>query len=97
MVRTHLNMSQQTLSRKTGLSQTSISQIENGVKNPSERTVKRICKVLRIPDAVLYILGVDEDDIPAERKEMFERLFPQIKELAIQIIGNKKSELIKNN
>jgi XRE family transcriptional regulator, regulator of sulfur utilization len=95
-VRTQLGFSQEELSLKTGLSQTSISQIETGAKSPSKKSISKICKTLEVPEAVLYIIGIDNSDIPASRKEMFKELYPQIKELAIQIIGKRKSKLISN-
>jgi XRE family transcriptional regulator, regulator of sulfur utilization len=95
-VRTQLGFSQEELSRKTGLSQTSISQIENGIKSPSKKSINKICQTLEVPEAVLYIIGIDNSDIPASRKEMFNDLYPQIKELAIQIIGKRKSKFISN-
>lgn len=95
-VRNHLGISQEDLSMKTGISQTSISQIENGIKSPSKTTVSKICKTLQIPEAVLYIIGIENADIPASRKEIFDELFPQIKDLAVQIIGKRKSKLISD-
>ena len=93
-VRNQVGISQEDLSKKCGISQTSISQIENGIKSPSKKTVKKICSVLQVPEAVLYIIGIENADIPSSRKEVFNTVFPQIKELAIQIIGKKKSKLI---
>lgn len=92
--RTHHGLSQVELSKKTGISQTSISQIESGVKNPSKRSISKICKVLEIPEAMLYIIGLEDVDVPASRKKMYDLLFPEIKGLAIQIIGKKKSEIL---
>lgn len=95
-VRNQLGISQEDLSKKTGISQTSISQIENGIKSPSKKTILKICSVLQIPEAVLYIIGMENSDIPNSRKEIFNELFPQIKELAVKIIGKQKSKLIPN-
>jgi len=93
-VRNQLGISQEELSKKTGISQTSISQIENGIKAPSKKTISKICNVLQIPEAVLYIVGIENTDFPNSRKELFNELFPQIKELAVQIIGKRKSKLL---
>lgn len=92
--RTHHGLSQVELSEKTGISQTSISQIESGAKNPSKRSIGIICKVLEIPEAILYIIGMEDTDVPTSRKKMFDQLFPDIKDLAVQIIGTRKSKLI---
>lgn len=94
VVRTHYGLSQEDLSFKTGISQTSISQIENGVKQPSKRSIIKICSTLEIPEAILYIIGIEDSDVPPSRKKMFEKLYPDIKEIAVQIIGKRSSKLI---
>jgi XRE family transcriptional regulator, regulator of sulfur utilization len=91
-VRIKFGISQEELSNLSGLSQTSISQIENGVKAPTQNSLKKISAALGTPEAVLYILAMDEADIPPNRKEAFEKLYPQIRELAIQILGNRNSK-----
>jgi transcriptional regulator with XRE-family HTH domain len=95
-VRQETGMSQVELSKQTGLSQTSISQIEQGVKQPTKKSIERICKALQIPEAVLYIIGIDESDVPTRRKQMFQKLYPEIRSLAIQIIGTTKNDILKN-
>jgi transcriptional regulator with XRE-family HTH domain len=94
-VRTKLGISQEELSSRSGLSQTTISQIENGLKSPTQRSLKKICTAMDTPEAVLYILAMDETDIPPNRKEAFDMLYPQIRELAVQILGNKKNEVLR--
>lgn len=94
-VRNRLGVSQEALSDSSGISQTSISQIENGVKQPTKKTLDKLCKALKIPEAVLYIIGLENSDIPASRKKIFNELYPQLKELASQIVDNKSQKLIK--
>lgn len=72
------NISQGEFARKCGISQTSISQIENGITKPSSGNIKKICKVLNIPETILYIKGMDESDIDDNKKETFRELFPII-------------------
>jgi transcriptional regulator with XRE-family HTH domain len=96
-VRTNLGISQEELSSQSGLSQTTISQIENGLKTPTQRSLKKICTALSTPEAVLYILAMDESDIPPNRKKAFDKLYPKIRELAIQILGNQNSKSLKDN
>lgn len=96
-VRTKLGISQEELSSRSGLSQTTISQIENGLKAPTQRSLKKICTAMDTPEAVLYILAIDETDIPANRKTAFDKLYPQIRDLAVQILGNKTGEALNNN
>lgn len=85
-VRTRSGMSQEHLSKTSGLSQTSISQIENGIKQPTKKTIGKLCKVLKVPEALLYIIGLENTDVPSSRKKMYEQIFPEIKQLAQKLI-----------
>ena len=93
-VRQHLSVSQMELSQKTGISQTSISQIESGAKNPSKRSIAIICKKLGIPEAVLYVMGMESTDVPASRLEIYDKLYPAIKEMAVRLMPKSKSDLL---
>lgn len=43
-----LNLSQDTFAQKIGLQRNTISLIENGRRNPSDRTIKDICKTFNV-------------------------------------------------
>jgi transcriptional regulator with XRE-family HTH domain len=89
-IRKQANMTQEELSAVTGLSQTSVSQIESGHKRPSKTSLKKICDALDVPEAVVYILALEDSDVPASRKKMFNKLYPDIKSLALQLLEGKK-------
>ncbi len=95
-VRRQLGITQQELSEKSGISQTSLSQIENAVKRPSNKTIQSICHVLEVPEAVLYILAMQDTDVPSDKKNVYDMLFPSIKNLALQIVGNENREIIES-
>ncbi len=88
--RRELEVSQEMLSEKTGLSQTSISQIENGIKQPSKKSIEKISRALKVPEDALYLLGIEGDDIRATRKKLFEELHRRIEALAIELITGGK-------
>ena len=94
-LRQHFGISQIELSAKTGLSQTSISQIESGIKNPSKKSMKKICDAFEIPEAILYVMGMEEADVPLSRKGVFKELYPAMKDFAIQIIGKRKAKILQ--
>jgi transcriptional regulator with XRE-family HTH domain len=73
------------LSKKTGISQTSLSKVESGA-TPTKKNLKKICKVLKVSPALDNVLGIDEADVPENKKEIFKLLFPSIKNLAFKII-----------
>ncbi len=88
-VRKQANFTQEELSTATGLSQTSISQIESGHKRPSKTSLKKICRALNVPEAVVYILSIEDTDVPSSRRKVFEQLYPEIKSLALQLLEGK--------
>ena len=95
-VRRQLGITQQELAEKSGISQTSLSQIENAVKRPSNKTIQSICNVLEVPEAVLYILAMQDTDVATNKKNVYDMLFPSIKNLALQIVGSENKQIIEN-
>ena len=90
-VRKKLRMSQQELAERCKISQTSLSQIETGIKRPSQRTINKVCTVLDIPEAILYIVAMEEADVPPAKIGMYNLLYPSMKSLALSI-ANPQSE-----
>ncbi|MEI8280118.1 MAG: helix-turn-helix transcriptional regulator [Bacteroidota bacterium] len=94
-VRKQLGLTQQELAVKCNISQTSLSQIENGNKRPSAKTTKKICTALDIPESVIYILGMQDTDVPESKQNMYKLLFPSIRSLALEIVGTEHSALLQ--
>ena len=63
-----LNLSQDNFSKKIGLQRNTISLIENGKRNPSDRTIKDICKTFNVNENWLLtgnglpILELNDDE-----------------------------------
>ncbi len=95
-IRRQLDITQYELADKCNISQTSLSQIENGVKRPSTRTIKKVCEVLDVPESIIYILGMQDTDVPNSRKDVYEMLFPSIKNLALQIVSDEHKHLVEH-
>lgn len=95
-IRRQLGITQYELAEKCSISQTSLSQIENGIKRPSTRTIKKVCEVLEVPESVIYILGMQETDVPDSRKSVYDMLFPSIKSMALQIVSSEHRKLVEN-
>lgn len=94
-IRKQMGITQYELADKCSISQTSLSQIENGIKRPSNRTIKRVCEVLDVPESVIYILGMQETDVPVSKKGVYDMLFPSIRNLALQIVGNEHRQMLE--
>lgn len=93
-IRRKLSITQYELAEKCELSQTSLSQIETGVKRPSQRTINKVCNVLDIPESILYIVAMQEADVPPSKKGVYELVYPSIKSLALQMVSSEHMGLV---
>lgn len=84
-VRKQMGLSQAKLASAVGITQTSLSQIENGVTRPNQKTLNAICKEIGIPESLLYVLSIKREDVPDNRKEIYDTLYPSIKDFMIKI------------
>lgn len=71
------------------ISPTALSQIERDVSVPKESTLNKICTQLNITSQVLYLLSVKVDDIPSANKDKYLSMFPQVRNLMIQIFSEE--------
>lgn len=92
-LRKERKLSQSELAQAAGITQTSLSQIENGQNRPNQKTLDAICKKLGIPEPLLYVLSLDENDVPAEKKAIFDTLYPLIKEMMTKLFEEGDSKL----
>jgi transcriptional regulator with XRE-family HTH domain len=86
-LRKNKKISQGDLAKKAGISQTSLSQIEAGIKRPSEKTLEKLCLALSISEPLLNLMAIDINDIPQDRRILFEALYPNLKRMILQIAG----------
>ncbi len=84
-IRKEKGLSQGDLAALSGLTQTSISQIETSVHVPSDKHLHVICETLGISKALLLLISMEEIDVPAQNRHLYKDLFPTIKELLIKI------------
>ncbi len=91
-LRKQKGMNQSEFGDKCGLSQTALSQIETGFSRPNKKTLEKICSVLEVPEFLLYLLSMDEEDVPDDKKQQYKSTYPLIKDLVINLFyenGNK--------
>ncbi len=93
-IRKKLSITQYELAEKCDLSQTSLSQIETGIKRPSQRTISKVCNVLDIPESIIYIVAMQEADVPPSKKGVYELVYPSIKSLALQMVSSEHFSLV---
>jgi transcriptional regulator with XRE-family HTH domain len=87
-IRKNQDMSQAALSGATGITQAALSQIENG-KRPGTGTMKKICKALQMPEALVYVMAIEKEDVPPEKALLYDTLFPVIQGLVLQVVGKE--------
>lgn len=85
-IRTEKGISQSDFAQKIGLSQTSLSLIENGVKRPSAKNLAKICESLEVPEQILYLYNLKVEDVPASKQELYKMLFPVVEDLITKLI-----------
>lgn len=77
-------LSQVELAQTANLTQAALSAIENGAR-PNPDTLERICKVLGVPESLVYVFSMEKDEVPEEKRVLYDSLFPVIKDLIMQI------------
>lgn len=85
-LRLEKQLNQRELAGLCGLTQTALSQIESGSKRPNAGTLNKICGYFQVPEAVLYLIATDVEDIPEHKRHLFENLFPNLKKAMIDIL-----------
>lgn len=55
VIRAERSMTQADLAKETGISRTTLSEIENGTSNPSARTVLKLAKTLNLPMEEIFL------------------------------------------
>lgn len=77
------------------LSPSFLSQIESNKRYPHPNTLKVISEVLGIPQEVLHMLSLEEEDIPAvipkEKREAFNMLYSPFRDFMFQLFVGDKS------
>ncbi len=84
-IREGLCISQKELGTRCYISQSNLSRIESGTCNPSPDTVTKICRILDIPESLVYIMAMQEADVVECKKRVYKVIFPMIRDLALQI------------
>jgi transcriptional regulator with XRE-family HTH domain len=83
-LRIGLGLSQMELCSKCNIAQTSLSQIEGGIKRPHEKNLRKICKALKISQVGIYILSIEESDISKDKLELYKTIRPTLTKIFMQ-------------
>lgn len=94
-VRKHLGFTQVELADITGMTQANISLIESGLRSPHKSNIKKICKALDVPEAVILLLTLEADDFTTTRRGLYKQLYPSIEMLLLQLVDPKQFPIDK--
>lgn len=78
VLRKKLGLRQEDVAAKAKISAAYLSQIENGKREATPGVLSRLAEALGTSLPVLYLLTLDESDVPPERREAFNELAPAI-------------------
>ena len=85
LLRLKKKIKQRELSKLCNISQTYLSQIENGKKEPTFSIIKKIGDQLCVPLPVILFMSLNEKDVPDGKKEFFIVLNPMIQKMIEKI------------
>jgi transcriptional regulator with XRE-family HTH domain len=80
-VRGERELTQKDLAKRVGITQSHLSQLESGNKEPSLSTLERIAEELDLSVPMLVVLAMDEEDVRPGRKDVYDRFYPKLKSL----------------
>lgn len=90
-LRKQKSLNQSELAKEVGITQTSLSQIESGAKTPNSGTMKKLCDYFQLPELMIFLLATDIEDIPAKNRDTFEKVFPLVSGLLLEIFDLPKT------
>lgn len=79
-IRKERNFKQLDFANHIGISQTYLSQIENNLRNPHISILEKIGGKLGIPLPVIMYLSMEEEDVPREKRELYNNVNPLMKD-----------------
>jgi len=59
------------IAAEAGISQTFLSQIEGGSKEPSIPVIKSLCKVYDVPPAILFWMAMEPNDVKKGKRSVY--------------------------
>jgi transcriptional regulator with XRE-family HTH domain len=83
-LRKRQGLSQQELASKAKMTQAALSQIENG-KRPGTETLKKLSSALGVSESLIYVMGLEQEDVPEHRSSLYNELFPVIQDLVAKL------------
>lgn len=83
LLRKKRNLKQKQLAEMCDISVNALSQIELNASFPQKNTLDKICEALDYPISYLLFFSISEEDIPKEKRLVFNSLISAIKSVLI--------------
>lgn len=80
-------MSRYDLSEKIQIKEKGLSDIENGYVIPNNYAINKICSVLNVPVPFIYVLAMEQTDVPNNKQEDYKIMYPYIKDIIIRLLS----------
>jgi XRE family transcriptional regulator, regulator of sulfur utilization len=80
-IRKQKGLTQTEFAKKSGITQTYLSQIENNHKEPNLSILKSISEILEVPLPIIFYLAMEENDVEIGKREAFNIVSPSINSL----------------
>jgi len=77
-IRKSRNETQCNFAQQIGITQTYLSQVENGQKKPSMDVIEKIALATNVPLPILFWFGITENDVDSNKLDSFKLLKPMI-------------------
>jgi XRE family transcriptional regulator, regulator of sulfur utilization len=88
-IRKRKGIQQQELAERIGVSPPYLSQIEHERREPTLGVLRAISEHLQVPLPFLFFLALDEEDVPASKREAFALLAPSVRSFISAILGDE--------
>lgn len=87
-IRQSKKLTQVKVSERAKVSQTFLSQLEAGIKNPSKKMLQKLCDLYGIPPIIVLWKATTEKDIQKGKLGIFRKLKPALDAIVDEIIKN---------
>ena len=85
LIRQRKNIKIEDIVEETSITLGTYNMIETGLMQPSDITVRELCASLNIPVAIVSCAALENSDIPTEKAEVYQELFPIVKQLCVEM------------
>lgn len=95
-IRKQRGLSQKDLASVCGISVNALCQIELNNTLPHKSTLQKISEYLNVPVSYILYFSISEEDVPEEKRKIFNTLSSAIKEMLIESIDPPLKEQVSD-